>query len=43
MIYYIKKNKIADKPLDHIVANNYYKIQSILFLSKFLTGAESRY
>ncbi len=43
MIYYIKENEIADGPLDHTVANNHYKIQPILFLSKLLTGAESRY
>ncbi len=43
MIYYIKKDEIADGSLNHIVANNYCKIQPILFLSKLLTGAESRY
>jgi len=43
MIYYIEKDKIADRSFDHTVANNYYKIQPILFLNKLLTGAESRY
>ncbi len=43
MIYYIKEDKIVDESFDYIVADNYYKIYFIFFLSKFFIGVESRY
>ena len=41
MIYHIQDDK--NESLDHIIKKNCSKIQSIFFLSKFLTDAETQY
>ena len=41
MIYHIQDDK--NESLDHIIKENHNKVQSILFLSKLLTDAETQY
>ena len=41
MIYYMQDDK--NKSLDHIIKKNHNKVQSIFFLSKLLTDAETQY
>ena len=41
MIYHMQDDK--NESLDHIIKKNHSKVQSILFLSKLLTDAETQY